>query len=442
VHGIARSTGRQWTDPARSPAPAEEAVPHTPPTRRRLPFTGADLHGLAQLGIDGVLGVVDLVEAMHHTIGQRPGVLGAAPAGRTRGITGAVYGTVRGTTRLVRGALDPVLGAFARATHSPHTSPQREAVVAALNGVWGDHLAGTRNPLAIPMTLRQAGQPLAAPGPDAARRLVILVHGLCMNDLQWRRRGHDHGAALARDLGVGALYLYYNSGRHVSENGRDFAALLQRLVSEWPVPVEELVIVGHSMGGLVARSACHYGEAAGHRWRPLLRTLVFLGTPHHGAPLERGGRAVDALFRASPYVAPFGRLGRVRSAGITDLRFGNVLDADWSGRDRHDQRHDDRRPLPLPSGVACCAIAGCLAERAQGVRARLVGDGLVPVESALGEHADPARDLAFPPSRRRVFTSTGHWDLLSRVDVYEQVRKWIGGAPARGQRSRPRAARP
>jgi pimeloyl-ACP methyl ester carboxylesterase len=304
-------------------------------------------------------------------------------------------------------------------------------VIAALNGVWGDHLAATENPLAIRMTLRQAGQPFAAPVPDAASRLVVLVHGLCMNDLQWRRQRHDHGAALSRDLGMSALYLHYNSGRHVSQNGREFAALLENLVAEWPVRVDEIVIVAHSMGGLVARSACHYGREAGHRWLASLRTLVFLGTPHHGAPLERGGRRVDALFDVSPYVAPFARLGRMRSAGITDLRFGNLVDADWSERDRHQQRHDDRRPVPLPRGVRCYAIAGCVGERAQGVRARILGDGLVPVASALGEHAEVAHSLALPPLRRRVFTSTGHWDLLSRADVYEQIRDWIALAPRR-----------
>jgi hypothetical protein len=152
---------------------------------------------------------------------------------------------------------------------------------------------------------------------------------------------------------------------------------------------------------------------------------VFLGTPHHGAPLERGGQRIDALFGVSPYIAPFARVGKVRSAGITDLRFGNVLDEDWSGRDRHDQRHDDRRPVPLPADVACYAIAACASERAKGVRARVLGDGLVPVASALGEHEDPARHLAFPASRRKVFAATTHWDLLSRRDVYEQVQAWL-----------------
>jgi pimeloyl-ACP methyl ester carboxylesterase len=392
-----------------------------PARRRALPLKASDLQGLSHLGVDGVLGIINLVEAMHHIIGRRPGVFGAPPAGRTRGITGLVYKAVRGATRLVGGTLDSVLGVVGRALPKAESSPQREAVVAALNGVWGDHLAASGNPLAIPMSLRRAGEG------SAGGRVVVLVHGLCMNPLQWTRQGHDHGAALARDLGMDALYLHYNSGLHVSENGRQFAALLEETLAAWPVPVEELVIVAHSMGGLVARSASHYGRAAGHRWAESLRTLVCLGTPHHGAPLERGGRVVDALFGVSPYVAPFARLGKVRSAGITDLRFGNVLDDDWQGRDRHDQRHDDRVALPLPEGVECFAIAGCAMAKAAGARARALGDGLVPVASALGEHPDPARALAFGPSRSRVFNAATHWDLLDRADVYTQLRAWIAG---------------
>ncbi len=399
------------------------------PPRRTLPFSATDLQGLAALSIDGMLGVVDLVEAMHLTIGRRPGMFARSPSGRTRGITGFVYGAVRGTTKLVRGTLSPVLGALARVTPAAASTPQREALLAALNGVWGDHLAATHNPLAIPMSLRQAGQPLDIATVGAKSRVLVLVHGLCMNDLQWRRRGHDHGAALARELDMSVVYLHYNSGRHVSENGRAFAGMLEELLAQWPVHVDELVIVGHSMGGLVARSACHYAREAGHRWLNALRSLVFLGTPHHGAPLERGGRHVDALFGVSPYLAPFARLGKARSAGITDLRFGNLVDEDWSGPlgddRRHDQRLDERRPIALPPGAQAYAIAGCTSRRVDGVGARVVGDGLVPVASALGEHADRALDLGLPESNRRVFVGANHWTLLSRRDVYEQLRAWL-----------------
>jgi hypothetical protein len=156
-----------------------------------------------------------------------------------------------------------------------------------------------------------------------------------------------------------------------------------------------------------------------------LTKLVFLGTPHHGASLERGGRLVDALLGVSPYVAPFARLGKARSAGITDLRFGNLQDADWQHRDRHAQKHDDRVPTPLPAGVQSFLGAATTAEKATGLRSAVVGDGLVPLASALGEHRDPALALKVPKSHRFVLTSANHWDLLSRTDVYAKLRAWL-----------------
>ena len=377
----------------------------------------ADLRGLARLGVDGVVGVTDLVEAMHHTIASRPGIVGAKPAGQTSGVTGFVYRTVRGTTRVVGKGLDLVLAAVPRASGNP--SPRREAFIAALNGVWGDHLAATGNPLAIPMSLRIGGHPYATSLKAPTGKLVVLAHGLAMNDLQWQRGGHDHGQALARDLGYTPLYQHYNSGRHVSENGREFAALLGDLVASWPVPVRELVIVGHSMGGLVARSAWQAGT--GQPWRAVLKKLVFLGTPHHGAPLERGGRRIDVFLGLSPYVAPFARLGKTRSAGITDLRFGNVQDADWQRGRRHTQTHDDRVPSPLPLGVRCYAVAATMSSAPDDAST----DGLVPLASALGDHPVAALSLEVPKRHRLVVTSANHWDLLERADVYAKLREWL-----------------
>ena len=143
------------------------------------------------------------------------------------------------------------------------------------------------------------------------------------------RKGFEDAA---RDLGFTPVYLHYNSGLHVSTNGRALAQQLERLVAQWPRPLERLVLLGHSMGGLLARSALYYGTQAGHRWPARLDDLVFLGTPHHGAPLERAGHWVDLVLGATPYAAPFARLGQVRSAGITDLRHGNLMDGDWVDR--------------------------------------------------------------------------------------------------------------
>jgi hypothetical protein len=155
---------------------------------------------------------------------------------------------------------------------------------------------------------------------------------------------------------------------------------------------------------------------------------VFLGTPHHGAPLERGGHWVDVLLGATAYSAPLARLGKVRSAGITDLRFGNLLDDDWIGRDRFARGNDRRAPVPLPEDVACFAIAGSTARKAGNRSDRRIGDGIVPLASALGRHANPALSLGFDDARLWVAHGTNHLDLLSRRAVYARIKDWLAAA--------------
>ena len=399
---------------------------------RQTHLRPSDLRGFSRLTIDAITGLTDLVEALHHNIAGTPGVLGTPERGRTRGITGLVYRSIRAVTRLVGSGIDVLLAQLVPLLGEKRSSPEREAVLAALNGVLGDYLVASRNPLAVAMRPRRDGHPLelekqalAAAIAPAGGRLLVLAHGLCMNDLQWARQGHDHGAALARDLGYTPVYLHYNSGLHISTNGREFADLLEALVAHWPVPVEELAIIGHSMGGLLARSAWHYGNAAGHDWPRHLKKLVFLGTPHHGAPLERGGNWVDIVLGASPYTAPFARLGRIRSAGITDLRHGYLLDEDWEGRDRFERAGAHRQSLPLPAGVQCYAMAATTGKEAGDLKDRLIGDGLVPLNSALGRHKEPGRTLAFAASRQWIGYEMNHLDLLSRPEAYERLRCWL-----------------
>jgi hypothetical protein len=401
-------------------------------TRPSLP---SDARGASRLAIDLTLLVTELVETMHHNILRRPGPLGRATFAPASGLTGFVYRRVRGVTRLVGGGIDAALAPLVALARGTSTWPGREAVVAALNGVLGDHLEATRNPLAITMRLRSGGVPLELEPARIAGalhpprpRVVVMVHGLCMNDGQWARGVQQHGGSFARDLDASVLHLHYNSGRHISTNGADLAALLEQLDRAWPVPLRELVLVGHSMGGLVVRSACAAADARALAWRRRLRAMVFVGTPHHGAPLERGGHGVDRLLSASPYTAAFTRLARLRSAGITDLRHGALQDADWLGRDAFAHGADTRAPLPLPEDVACHAIAGSLHKSApRGGRAR--GDGLVPVASALGRHADARKHLAFAPGCTCLAYDTGHLELLASAAVYRQIRDWL--APAR-----------
>ncbi|MDO9073074.1 MAG: alpha/beta hydrolase [Rubrivivax sp.] len=386
-----------------------------------------DLRGAARLAADATAGLTDLVEAMHERIARLPGAGGAAPEGRTKGITGLVYQSIRGVTKVVGGSVDALLAliAPALAADAPAAPPrrEREALVAALNGVLGDHLAASANPLAITMALRSAGralllerEALAARLPDARPTLVVLLHGLCMNDLQWQRNDHDHGAMLAKALDATPVYLHYNTGLPVTENGRQFAGLMQQLLAAWPAPLQRVVLLTHSMGGLVARSALQLGAAAGQAWPARVDDLVFLGTPHHGAPLERAGHGVDLLLTAAPYAAPLARLGRVRSAGITDLRHG--LSGPHHG------------PLPLPAGPRCWAVAATLGEGQGALKGRLLGDGLVPVDSALGRHRDPAHTLAFSSDGQCVLQKTGHLDLLDSPEVAARLRQWLGAGAA------------
>lgn len=398
-----------------------------------------DLRGAARLATEATAGLTDLVEAMHERIARVPGLAGALD-GRTTGITGLVYRSIRGVTHVAGGTVDALLGlitpALAPDEAAAPPQPEREALVAALNGVLGDHLAATHNPLAIPMALRMDGRALPLQREALALRLqaqarptlLVLLHGLCMNDLQWQRQGQDHGALLAPALGATPLYLHANTGLPIAESGRQFAALMQQLVHAWPVPVQRIVLLGHSMGGLIARSALHQAADAG--WAALCSDLVCLGSPHHGAPLERAGHGVDLLLGATPftsrYTAPLARLGRLRSAGITDLR--------------HGLRDAEGRAIPLPSGPTgprCWAMAGTLDAAADGPAStakkravskalgKALGDGLVPLASALGRHADAAQALAFAPQRQAVLQGTGHLDLLSSPAAAAQLQAWL-----------------
>lgn len=348
------------------------------------------LRGASRLAVDATTGVTNLVEAMHAEIARLPL---ARHRDRTSGITGLVYRSVRGVTKLVGGGLDLALGALTPLLGE--AGPERaNAALAALNGVLGDYLEDTANPLATQMSLH----PLVdgAGGPP-----LLMLHGLCMNEAQWRRDGADFPAALAT-LGYQPLGLRYNSGRPIWRNGAELAALLDDV----PGP---LTLVGHSMGGLVIRSAI--AQAGRRRWPKRLQCLVTLGTPHHGAPLERGGQQVQQLLDFSAYSRPLALLAARRSAGIRDLRYGSLLEADTGKASR----------VALPRGVACYAVAGSLP------KAALLGDGLVTVASAFGQHREAARRLTFTHTAH--FPGLGHLALQTDPAVLEQLREWLRAPP-------------
>ena len=396
----------------------------------------SDLRGAARLAAQATSGVSRVIEGVHQSIWDRFGVSGRVP-GQTGGVTGLVYKSIRGLTHVLGKSVEASVALLERYLDSPERagleSPQREAVLAALNGVMGDRLLADENPLAIRMTLRYRGEILNGqampPMPEANGKLLLMIHGLCRNDLQWdaQHEGQavNHGETLAAELGMTPIYLRYNSGLHTSQNGRELALQLERLIQCWPVPVEEISVLGHSMGGLIIRSAVHYARADGLGWPQRLRSIVFLGTPHHGAPLERAGNIVDVLLGSTSFTAPFARLGHLRSAGITDLRFGCVLDEDWHGHNRFHRKPDSRQRVPLPEGVACFAIAATTAAKRSLLADRLIGDGLVPLHSALGHHRDAKRRLDFPKSSQWIAYQTSHMALLSHPEVAAQMLRWL-----------------
>lgn len=381
----------------------------------------ADLRGISQLAVQATLGVTDLVEAVHDNIlgsGLKPS------NGRTRGLTGLIYKAIRGTTGAVGHGLDKALGALTPHLGTSTERVEREHALSALNGIVGDHLHGSSNPLAITMQFRQNGKALALHEasdmqaiPEVTGRIVILVHGLCMNDMQWSRKTSDgqiynYGHALYEDFGLTPVFLHYNTGLSISENGRLFDGHIEALVEAWPVAVDEILIVAHSMGGLVTRKAHHHANSKNRKWRKYVRKVVFLGTPHHGAPLERGGHWVDLVLGSTPMATPFAKIGKIRSIGITDLRHG-LSTTDFPGR------------LPLPADVESLAIAAQTGTGPFELHRELIGDGLVPVDSALGRHKDPDRHLEFADSHRLVFQGLNHLDLLSDQAVYAAIKRFM-----------------
>lgn len=399
----------------------------------------------ARLTVQTTRALAELVSTLQAQGGER-----SAPR------AGLAYKMVRGVPRQLDPDFDALLNALVpllatpdaadgdgqarQEDHRAAVARERTSIRAALNGLLGDHLARTANPLAIGMSLQSAGRPLelerdalAAALPAAGDKPLVLIHDLCRSDLQWRHpidedevltsahppraedtppptdapRTHDHGAALADALGFTPVYLHYNSGLHVSTNGRALAAKLERLLHAWPRPIARFAIVGHGMGGLLARSALHYAKAADHHWPHRLDDLVSIGTPHHGLAPEPD---LDLLIARTPHADVLKHLIALGSPGVTDLCHGNLLDEDWLAGDRRDRAIDRRVVVALPAGVRCHAVAG---------------NGLVPAASALGRHRIIRRTLKLAPDLRWTAAGVDHLGLLASSTVFEQLRRWL-----------------
>lgn len=437
--------------------------------------TGKTLRGSANLIFDAAHATTHIVEGMHRNIAAAPWPLGEPLEGPARGIAGFVHGAIRRVNDVTRSTSDRILARISPILdRTLLPGPHREAVISALNGICGDHLERSGNTLAIPMRLRVLLPPLDPteetpaletsrdehavekqvpfanlfevekrsveihPQPEAlaqsdfspGSRLLILVHGLSMNDREWTSHQHNHAEALAENNDYTPVYVLYNSGRNVSTNGRELCNQLTGLLETWPVPVDSITFIGFSMGGLLTRSAMDIARHEGHAWLGKVDKAAYVGTPHHGAVMERGGYWLQKGLSFSPYTAPLTALGRIRSAGITDLRHGNVADDDWQHHDEHEDHTDRRRPIPLAGGIKHYAIAATLSKRSGERIGRLLGDGLVHPSSATGRHKERDFNLSFPEGHTKIIYGLGHLAMLHDSRVLDQLKNWLGRAPS------------
>jgi pimeloyl-ACP methyl ester carboxylesterase len=290
--------------------------------------------------------------------------------------------------------------------------------------------------LALEMTLRRGGRDVAPTHealsqayPEATPRVAVFVHGLFETDDAWKLGADRHipyGPGLQAELGYTPLYVRYNTGRHVSENGRELAAQLGEITRSWPVEVEEIAMIGHSMGGLVSRSACHY--AVDQEWPSKVRHVFTLGTPHRGAPLEQAATAATAALARLPETRGFAQALDARSSGIKDLGHGYLVDEDWLDRDPEAFFQQAGSEIPFLSCANHYFVCATLSREADAPAGRIVGDLLVLRPSAWA-HEGRGQRMHFPVEHYHHVGGANHFDLLNHPAIYEQICKWLAGRP-------------
>jgi len=397
-----------------------------------------DARAVADVAGRGVGAIIGAVEGVQAAVTRRAyGALGpvaVVPRVAQQAVTSGVYAAVRGSVVVA----SRVAGAVAQRRGDDDAPPlhdtRRAGWLSALNSAFGDGFADSRSPLAGRLSIRVAGRAvtpasdaLTAAFPVAHPRVAVFLHGLGHTERAWGEP--SYGERLERDLGgVTAVHLRYNTGRHISSNGRDLATLLDDLVAHWPVPVSALVLVGHSMGGLVIRSACHYAGAADHAWPALVTDVVSIGTPHRGAPLERAVNIITAALGAIPEVAPIAKLVDRRSAGVKDLRYGYLLDDDWAGYDADEVGIDRGADVALHPSARQHFIAATLSTKTGTRLGAMVGDLLVVPASAHGQ-AYAERRTSFPLDHAHHVSGTHHLALLRQGRVYDVIRDALTPPP-------------
>jgi pimeloyl-ACP methyl ester carboxylesterase len=386
---------------------------------RSFPGAIRDMHlGIAARAFRGVGPAALPVKLIHDALSSRAyGAIGAGASGLGRVVDSAME----------RGGVGQQV--------SLSTTQKGSFGLAVLSGLIGDRLEREGSALHQPAAVRMHGErvgldesSLRDAFPQATGRLAVFIHGLTGDEFCWSWGAEDaYGERLASDLDCTAIYLRYNSGLHISENGRTVAALLEELVAAWPVEVQQIALVGHSMGGLVARSAAHHGDEQDQKWVGHVRHVVSLGTPHHGAPLEQGAHRAAVALHKLPETRMLGSFLKKRSAGIRDLRHGSLVDEDWRGRDPEALRAVACQEVPLLPWATHCFVSATITRDPKHPLGRLLGDILVLVPSASGQSKD--RRIPFREEHGHHVGGTHHIALLNHPEVYERLHGWLATVP-------------
>lgn len=398
-----------------------------------------EMRALAELAFIELAKATTGIGAVHRAISDRVYSAVRLGVGGFAVPSQVVHNTIaEGTYRSIAASCSVAAEVAARTVDGggPVLSETRRGAVAmgALTGLIGDALSESGSPLATVMSVRKEGRvqsldkdALAREFPDATPDLVFFLHGLMETEFAWEIGGTPtYGRRLETDLDCTELQVRYNTGRHISENGTDLAELITDVVQNWPVPVDQIVLVGHSMGGLVARSACHQAALADRSWAPKVRHIACLGSPHLGAPLARTVHAATALLRRVPESRPFGNLLHRRSAGIRDLYAGSLVDEDWRDRDLDALRQAAISEVPLHVGAQHSFVSATITRSPGHPLGRLIGDGLVLHGSAGGR--DRRRNLGFDEDAGLHLGSAHHFTLLNSATVYTWLVARLQGA--------------
>jgi pimeloyl-ACP methyl ester carboxylesterase len=325
-------------------------------------------------------------------------------------IAGGVYTAIHHGTGGVLGAAAIVERNLPESVEDKPPGRLARGVRSALNAAFGDHLEQAGNVLAIAMGIYRDGLlvdldpgALAAAFPAPGKRLCVFIHGLAFDEHCWQPTGEgevNFASGVQADFGYTPLFLRYNTGLPIADNGARLAGLLEDLLAAWPEPVEELLLIGHSMGGLIARNACEVAAAEDLHWPQVTRMLVCLGSPHLGSPLERLGHAVNTALHRHEITAPLGKIAATRSQGVKDLRHGPGASA------------------ATPHAIALRFLGSTLTDDVDHPLAEWFGDGLVTMGSATGHPV--TGDV-----RSARIGGIAHMALATEPRVYAQIKAWL-----------------